>query len=146
MEDITGQGGQNQPVPADGYAPAGYDVNLNQPFLKNLCGWATFKAIFDIIIGIFGIIGIYGIFQIISGVKLLNAVDDLKRFSASDDKAKILDSFNNLNKYFKFSGISAIVQIIFVIIVIIGYVALVMYMFSNPEFMQRFFNNLDGSF
>lgn len=147
MEEITGQGYQDPTFPA-----GAYEVNLNQPFLKNLAGWATFRAIMDIIIGVFSCFGfilivpaVYGVFQVISGLKLLNAVDDLKKFMASNDTKKVSDTFYNMFKYFKFNGISLIIQICMVIVVTILYIFIIAYVMKNMPNMQDFFNNINSN-
>ena len=88
-------------------------LDIELPFLRNLAGWATFKAVIDIILGALACIGIitavYGIPQIIAG-RLLNASDDLKRFIATNDTRRIGDVLYNFNKHFKLTGISIIIK------------------------------------
>lgn len=123
------------------------NIEIELPFLSNLSGWATFKAVIDIIMGAISCLTIiaaaYGIPQIISGIRLLNATDDLKRYMSSGDTRRIGDALYNFNKYFKLSGIAIIIKIIFFIIVIVLYGMLLYYVFNN---MGDFFDNLPGNF
>jgi hypothetical protein len=119
-----------------------FNVTLNLPFLKNFVGWATFKAVMDIIGGALACLGIitaaYGVPQIISGVRLLNAVDDLKRYMAANELQKIGDSLSNLHKHFKLSGISIIVKICFTILFIIIYGVFIVYMLRTmPDILNN---------
>ncbi len=112
------------------------------PFLKNLAGWATFKAIIDIIYGALCCLGIitaaFGVPRIISGVKLLNATDYLKKNMYSNDQENITAALYYFNQYFKFSGASIIVQIAMAIVLLILYIVLIVYIMSNiTNFMQR---------
>lgn len=52
-----------------------------------------------------------GVLLIITGVKLLNASDSIKRYIVSNDITKIPDSFNSIGKYFKLFGITTIIKI-----------------------------------
>lgn len=131
MEEIK------EPVNMD----SSYSVNLGLPDLKNFAGWATFTAIIDIIVGALSslliITAAYGVPQIIAGVRLLNAADNLKFYLTTNDSRKISEAFVNLNKYFKFTGISIIGKIIFGILGIIAYIILIGYLISNyPDFMN----------
>lgn len=143
MSEIIGQENQYSP-------PEEYNVTINQPFLKNLAGWATFKAIIEIIVGVLSCLSfiliipaVYGVFQIISGVKLLNAVDELKRYMGTNDSKKIVDTFYNLHKYFKLSGISTIIQICFIFIAIIAYIVLIIYFINNAQNLPDIFRDLN---
>ncbi len=120
---------------------------MELPFLKNLAGWATFKAIIDIITGALSCFGIitaaYGIPQIISGIKLLNATDGLKSYMSSGDTTKMGDVLYNFNKYFKLSGIAIIIKIVFIVLFLVVYGILIAYLLSNAG---DFFNNIPGDF
>lgn len=120
-----------------------YQVSLSGPVLKSLTGWATFRAVIDIISGALACLGIitaaYGIPLIIAGIKLLNAVDELKRYMAVNDAAKIQETFNSFNRYFKLSGISTIVKIVMTILFLVLYIIFIVYIVQNmgdvfPEF------------
>lgn len=116
-------------------------VTLKLPFIKSLIGWATFKAVIDIIGGALACLGIitaaYGIPQIISAIKLLSVVDELKRYQASNDIQKFESVFDNFQKYFKLSGISIIVKLSFYVIFIILYVVFIFYLISNSPDLFR---------
>jgi hypothetical protein len=109
------------------------DANIQRsmqiPFLKSLAGWAGFRAVMDIIAGVltcFGIItAAVGVLQIIAGVKLMNASDDLKQQISTGDDSKISSALQNMQKYFKFSGIATIIQLVFGLLMIILYGVLV---------------------
>ncbi len=150
--------GPNTPAPSNypQYPPQNHiSFNLSSQELKSLTGWATFRAIIDIIAGAFFCLGfvfilpaVYGVLRIISGVKLLNAVDSLKRYIVANDTQRVSEAFQSLRKYFKFGGIGTIVYICIGIIVFILYIALVAYFLSqgidpqqNPnfqDFLQKF--------
>lgn len=131
MEDINNQG---------------ITVNLNLLDLKNLIGWATFRAVMDIIVGALSCIAIitaaYGVPQIIGGVRLLNACDEMKRYMGTNDIQKINETFVNFNKYFKLTGISTIVKIVFgVIFFVLYFVFIAIFIrtiMNNPDFMRNF--------
>lgn len=139
MEDITNQNTFDD-IPSN----QNFSINLSLTDMKGFTGWATFKAVMDIITGALACLGIitaaYGVPQIMAGVKLLAAIDELKRYISSNDVQKISTTFYNMNKYFKLSGISIIVKICFVIIGIILYGVLIAFFISN---MPDFFNNMD---
>ncbi len=130
-----------------GFNTAQQQVQPQLPFLKNLAGWATFKAVIDIIVGALSCLGIitaaYGIPQIISGVKLLNATDDLKKHISTGDNTRIGDALFNFNKYFKISGIAIIIKIVFLILGIILYSVILAYLFNNAGDL---FDNLPDNF
>lgn len=116
------------------------------PFLKSLAGWAAFRAVMDIITGVltcFGIItAAVGVLQIISGVKLMNASDDLKHQISTGDDSKISSALQNMQKYFKFSGIATIIQLAFGLLIIIFYGVLfaifIDYFKENlPDFLEQ---------
>lgn len=90
-------------------------INLDARELKSLAGWATFRAIIEIIGGAMSCLGIitaaYGIPLIIAATKLLRASDDLRKYAATGDTQKISESFSNLNKYFRINGILMIICI-----------------------------------
>ena len=111
------------------------------PFIKSFAGWATFKAVMDIIIGAVSCLGIitaaYGVFQIIAGVKLLGAVDNLKRQANANNSQEVVNALFNLNQYYKFSGIAMIVKISFSILVIVLYIAVIAYIMSHlPDIIR----------
>lgn len=122
-------------------------LDIELPFLRNLAGWATFKAVIDIILGALACIGIitavYGIPQIIAGIRLLNASDDLKRFIATNDTRRIGDVLYNFNKHFKLTGISIIIKIVFLIIVIILYVIFIVFYMN---YIVDYFQNLSWDY
>lgn len=134
-ENPTEPGRPQTPPPGYPYPPRpmqqGQDmyVNVGLPFIKNLAGWATFKAIIDIIGGalacIFIITAAYGIPQIIAGVKLLNATEEFKKYLYSNDSDKISMGLFNMSKYFKLNGIATIVKISLSIVAIILYIVLI---------------------
>lgn len=105
-----------------------YQLSLSTSDLRGMAGWATFKAVIDIISGALSCLGfifilpaVYGVMRILAGVKLLNAADDVKRYIESNDNAKVADAFANLNRHFKFTGIGIIIQICSAILLIILY-------------------------
>lgn len=110
-------------------------VNISLPDLKNLTSWATFVGVMEIIIGGFSCLGIitaaYGVPQLISGLKLLNAVEDLRKHMITNDMQKISDAFVNLNKFFKLNGITTIVKISFFILGMILYGIIIAYVITN---------------
>ncbi len=115
-------------------------VNMSIPDFRNIAGWATFNAIINIIVGALSCLGIitaaYGVPQIIAGVRLLNAADDLKRYLATNDYQRITEAFFNLNKYFKLNGIATIVKICMGIVFLIIYIGLIVAFISNmPDMM-----------
>ena len=118
-------------------------IEVNIPFVSNLVGWATFKAVIEIIFGALSCLGIitavYGIPQIIAGVKLFKAVDEIKNYMATGELNKIGDAMYGFNKYFKLSGISVIIKIVVMIILIILYAAVLVMIFQNSG---DIFNNL----
>ncbi len=112
----------------DYYSDQAYQLSLSKSDMRTLAGWATFKAVIDIISGALSCMGfililpaVYGVMRILAGVKLLNAADDLKRYIESSDNARVANAFSNLYRHFKFTGIGIIVQICSVILVIILY-------------------------
>lgn len=133
--------GEMQPYPTQpeqsqsysSYQPQPPSINL--PFLKSFIGWATFRAIMDIIFGSLSCLGIitavYGVPMIIAGVRLLNAIDQLKMYVATNDLKRVEDTFNSLSKFFKLNGIATIIKIILAIILIILYVTFIIYLFNN---------------
>lgn len=143
-ENSTEDAVVEEQIPAVSQDPSS---EMELPFLKNLAGWATFKAIIDIITGALSCFGIitaaYGIPQIISGIKLLNATDGLKSYMSTGDTTKMGDVLYNFNKYFKLSGISIIIKIVFIVIFLVVYGIIIAYIFSNAG---DFFNNLPGDF
>lgn len=123
------------------------DKIINQgsvmPFLKTLIGWATFKAVIDIIMGALSCIPVitaaFGIPKIISGLRLLNAADDLKLYISNGDTRKVGDALYNFNKYFKLSGISIIIKISFSILLFIAYIILIgLIIRYSDEFFRDF--------
>lgn len=117
------------------------------PFMKSLTSWATFKAIMDIITGAVACLGfilivpaVYGVFQILAGVKLLNCVDELKKYSETNDIPKLELAMEKLNKFFKFTGITLIVQIAFAIIMIIAYIILFAWLIQNGSTLLENFD------
>lgn len=90
---------------------------------SKLTGWASFIAILTIIGGAITCIGIItaavGIPMIIAGIKLLNAVDNMKTFSGTKDPQKVAEAFENLNKYFKINGIVFVVVLSLEVLVIL---------------------------
>jgi len=120
-------------------------VAINLPDAEKLSGWAKFAAVMNIIIGALSCFGVitaaYGIPLIISGVKLLAAVDDLKRYTEANDAQKLSDTFANLYKYFKMTGVAYIVMICFWILAIILYGVLIAFFVSymgSSEFNYNF--------
>ena len=140
----------NQYYPAQNYQTQTYTVTFDHATLKNMAGWATFKAIMDIIAGIFASLSIigamYGVPLIIAGVKLLNACENFKGYIATNDIQKISESFTSLNKFFKLTGISIILKIVFVILLIIIYVALIALLVSSSSDFLNEFGNFDYSY
>ena len=145
MEEFRGENNEDLVITGNENAEPTIDIEL--PFIRNLAGWATFKAIIDIIAGALSCLGIitaaFGIPLIIAGIRLLNASDDLKRFISTNDTQRIGDVLYNFNKYFKLSGISIIIRIVFVIIAIILYVIIIAYLLT---YMGDYFRYLPESF
>lgn len=105
-----------------------FPISIGLPDLKNLTSWAFFKAIIDIVYGALSCLGfililpaVYGVLQILAGVKLLNAVDDMKKYIETKDFQKISAAFVNLNRHFKFTGISIIIKIAGGILLVVLY-------------------------
>ncbi|RCX19954.1 hypothetical protein DFR58_10223 [Anaerobacterium chartisolvens] len=123
-----------------------FSINMSMGDLKSFTGWATFRAIIDIIAGAFSCLGIitaaYGVPMIMAGVKLLNAVDNMKRYMMENDAQNISLCYYNLLKYFKLNGISTIVKIGFSILIIIIYIILIAAIISNggDTFFRDFSN------
>ena len=142
MEDNTNQ--NNLP---ENLSNQSISIKLSLEDLKNLAGWATFKAVIDIIAGALACIGIitaaYGIPQIIAGIRLLGATDELKKYLASNDMQKIASTFINLQKYFKLIGISIIIKICFIILGIILYSVLIAFVIS---YVPNIFNNMPNTY
>ena len=130
MEDIT-----NFNIPA---------VPANIPDTGKLSSWAKFIGVMNIIMGAFSCLGIitaaYGIPLIISGIRLLGAVEDLGKYSREGDAARLADTFSNLYKYFKLTGIAYIVMICFTVLGIILYGALFALILANLGNLQDFGN------
>jgi len=153
MENPSGNtfSGENYQAAANGVktyeSGANEVIEVNMPFLNNLIGWATFKAVIEIIVGALSCLGIisaaYGIPQIIAGVKLFKAVDEIKSYMAAGEYKKLGDALYSFNNYFKYSGISIIVKIIFIIIGIIFYAVLIAWLIRNTG---DFFNNFPFDF
>lgn len=136
----------NQQYPYQG----GYDqnpnnqgiyVNLNPQDMKSLSGWATFVAIINIISGalsclafIYVIPVVIGIIQIIAGVRLLNASDNIKRYIMTNNGEKISEAFTSFYKYFKLSGITLIIGICAFILLIIGMI--IFFVFFASDFQD----------
>lgn len=113
-------------------------VSLSVPDLKNLAGWATFSGVMNIIGGALCCLGfililpaVFGVLRIIAGVKTLNAADDMKRYMATNDTAKLADTFVSLNKSFKLRGISLIIYICLLILVLILYGVMISWVMTN---------------
>lgn len=145
MEDITGQGFGNE-----NFSNQQFSLNLSFDDLRKLVGWATFKAVMDIIAGALACLGIitaaYGVPLIIAGTKLLSVVDELKRYMSTNDVQKIASTLVNLQRFFRLTGIATIIKIIFAVLGIIIYIALIAYMVSNPDFMNNFINGVDFNY
>ncbi len=123
-----------------------FSINMGMGDLKSFTGWATFRAIMDIIAGAFSCLGIitaaYGVPMIIAGVKLLNAVDNMKRYMVENDAQNISLCYYSLLKYFKLNGISTIVKIGFSILIAIIYIiAIAAFMSGGGNDFLRDFNN-----
>ncbi len=112
-------------------------LNLSPAVIKSITSWATFRAIMEIIYGAFSCLGIvtaaYGIPMILSGVKLLKAVDDLKMYLSENNTQKISEAFVSLSNYFKMRGITTIVMICTSIVIFIIYIAVIAYLVSNSD-------------
>ncbi|HHW32413.1 MAG TPA: DUF5362 domain-containing protein [Clostridiaceae bacterium] len=124
-----------------------FTIPLNMADIKSLVKWATFKAIIDIITGAitcFGIItAVIGIPQIIAGIKLLNAADELNRYISVRNTNHIAMALYNMNRFFKFSGAAIIAKICYIIIIIVLYTLLVSYMLSNgPDIFPDIFRDM----
>lgn len=139
MEDLT-SGNEN------------YNIEVRLPDLKNLAAWATFKAIIEIIFGALSCIGIitaaFGIPMIISGVRLLGAADEMKKYIAHKDTKNIAETFIKMNQYFKVKGISLIILIIFSFIMFFLYILLVLYLYQNmmPDIISELPSTLSLAF
>ncbi len=101
--------------------------------IKSFTGWATFRAVMDIITGAIAcstIIGAaFGVPLILAAMKLLNYIDDIKKALIMNDKQKFANSVEFLQKYFKLSGISTIVRISMMIVLAIIYIAFFVFLF-----------------
>ncbi|RJR10475.1 hypothetical protein C4588_03245 [Candidatus Parcubacteria bacterium] len=140
MDEIKNQNDSNEILPE--CLPSS---KLTSEILKSLTGWATFKAVIEIITGALSCLSfflifpaVFGVLQIIAGTNLLKATDEIKRYASSGDEKRISEVFFNFNKYFRLSGISIIIQIAFVIVLIILYIVLIVYFMSNmPNIMDK---------
>lgn len=119
------------------------DISMSE--LKNFAGWATFKAVIDIISGAIVCLGIisaaYGVPRILAGVKLLSAADELKRYISAGSYNRISIVLSDMHKYFKLSGISTIVRICFNILFIIAFIIFIVAGISK---FPDLFNNMPG--
>lgn len=120
--------------------------NLNLPFLKNMISWATFKGVVEIISGAFMCLGfilivpaVIGVYFIVSGAKLLNSVEDLKKYVASGDKSNIENALSNMHKYFKFSGIGWIIYLCLTVICFVVYVILIVFLIRTGNDILNLF-------
>lgn len=115
--------------------------------IKSLTGWATFRAIMDMISGASAAMSIifagYGVPMILSALKLLKYVDEVKLAVKTNDRQKLADSAEYLQKYFKLSGIATIVRMGMGILFVIAYIIFLIYLISHPEFFGNndFFNS-----
>jgi uncharacterized protein YqhQ len=122
-----------------------HTVNLDLNNLNSLIGWATFRAVIDIIVGALSCLAIitaaYGVPQIIGGVRLLSACDELKSYLATNDTQKINEAFAKFNKFFKLTGISTIVKIVFGIIFFALYFVFIAIIFKTFMRNHDYFRN-----
>lgn len=137
------------------YGDAGAEQNgisLELPDLKVFTNWATFNAIINIIFGALSCLGfiviipaVYGIIQIIAGVKLLNASDEMKRHIDTGDIEKVRASFYNLSGFFKLNGIAAIIKICSAILLLILYgVLLTVFMPYIRDYINNYTDNMNN--
>ena len=119
------------------------DISISE--LKNFAGWATFKAVIDIISGALVCLGIitaaYGVPRILAGVKLLSAADELKRYISAGSYNRISVVLSDMHRYFKLSGISTIVKICFNVLFII---ACIIFIVAGISKFPDLFNNMPG--
>ncbi|MDP4179814.1 MAG: DUF5362 family protein [Bacillota bacterium] len=89
---------------------------------KPLASWAKFVGIVTIILGAISCLGIIsaavGIPMIFSGLRLLKAYDDMKRFSESNSYYNLSNAIENLNGFFRNIGILFIVYLAFLVLYI----------------------------
>jgi len=136
---------ENVSEPQNIIAPQ-YDNSLNLPFLKNMISWATFKGVIEIITGaymclffILIIPAVIGVYFIVSGSKLLNSVEDLKKYMSSRDKTNIENALSNMHKYFKFNGIGLIISLCLTVIILILYIVVIVIMIRTGNDLLRIF-------
>lgn len=118
-----------------------YSIPLNISDIKNLSKWATFKAVVDIITGAITCLGIitaiFGVPQILAGVKLLAATDDLNRYVLTRDSKNISIALYNMNRFFKFTGAVVITKICLSLLILIFYGFLITTMFTRmPDIIR----------
>lgn len=141
MNDIINNNTPNYNIPQQSIAPKPILIDLNMINIKSFMGWATFNAIINIITGALFCLGIvtaaYGVPQILAGVRLLNCIDELKHYMASNNTERVTAVFYNLHKYFKLSGISIIIKLSFILLGIIFYAVMIAIFVSFiPDLMQ----------
>lgn len=136
MDEMNGQNINAEPMTQNNMV---FSVPVD---VKSLTGWATFKAIMEIIGGAVAcasIIGAtYGVPMIIAAVKLLNFIDETKQAVASGDQQRIINSLSYLQRYFKLNGIAQIVSIAVAIVFIVLYIILIVFLVTNGQFMDSF--------
>lgn len=120
---------QNANIPTPTYAPIQNQNVTVSVDVKSLTGWATFRAVFDIIIGstaCLTLIGAaYGVPMILAAIKLLNYVDAVKISFQTGNTEKLKESLGLLQRYFKLNGISIIVYTAMMILGMILYFILI---------------------
>jgi hypothetical protein len=135
-------GGMQTETPLTGNSIISVPVDI-----KSLTGWATFRAIIDIIAGASAAMSIifagYGIPMILAALKLLRYVDEVKLAVKTNDRQKLTDSVEYLQKYFKLSGIATIVSYAMGILLVIAYIIFIVYLLSNPDTFRDIFGNND---
>lgn len=125
---------QNTNIPAPTYAPI-QNQNISVSVdVQSLTGWATFRAVIEIIYGAsacLSIVGaIFGVPLILAAIKLLNYVDAVKVAFRTNNNEKMKESVELLQKYFKLNGIAMIIAIAFAILVIIVEIILIFLMIA----------------
>ncbi|MCX8130206.1 MAG: DUF5362 domain-containing protein [Clostridia bacterium] len=114
----------------------GQDTNTNA-INQALGNVYTLSASMYLIIGISS--PFIGVILIISGVKLLNASDSIKRYLSSNDLSRLSDSMNSFGKYFKLFGITTIIKIVTGIVLFIVLIVLIASVASGlGDYMNQF--------
>ncbi len=143
MDENTGI--ENREVSSDGSKEGAALISLDPRLLRNFSNWATFRAVIEIIFGALSCLGIltaaFGVPIVISGVRLLSAVDSLKRQMAFNDPQGVSEAFENLVRYFKLRSISSVVMVIVTILLYVGIIVMVLLSLQMNEVPLEYYQD-----